>query len=395
MLPILWSINLFVLSAVVCATILFVYTAKRLEIALAALIGLALGAFFHIPATFPPTWVMIWLGWWGVGGLLTTSAAIYCTRTDRDARIRLVQNMLFPPVAAVVGSFLVAASAKLTPFTLDRYLYAADGSFGFQPGFAAQALLVRHEWLRLATGIAYINLPVLMTMLYLLLNRRNPADASRLIRVLSAVGIAGYCLYYFFPAAGSEVVLGSQFPFHPPPVASFKLEPIPVGLAPRNFMPSLHTAWCLAICWAARGLTRVWRTIVMAIVVLTLVYTLCCHYLVDMVAAVPFTLAVYAVVENRMPWNHPARRLAVGSGAACFGAWLIALRFGTSLFLISPVVIWMASAFTVVLCWYCLYAEPNAVAGTSAAGAGDLSPALSPRESSPLSGVPRESLAAR
>jgi hypothetical protein len=378
MVPILWSVNLFVLSSLVCATMLFLCAAKRREIAIAALLGVALGTIFRIPSDFLPVQVMIWLTWWGVGGFLTTTVGIYCTQTDRGSRIGLVKKMVFTPVAALIGNVLVAISAKLTPFTLDRFLYAADGSFGFQPGFACRALLLQHEWLRLAGGLAYVNLPVLMMALYLLLNRRNPAGASRAVRLLTAVGIAGYCLYYFFPAAGSEVVLGPKFPFHPPDVTSLSLEPIRVELAPRNFMPSLHTAWCLAICWSARGLAKAWRAILNVVVGFTLVYTLSCHYLVDMVAAVPFTLAVYALVESRMPWSHPARRLALCTGAACFTAWLIALRFGTALFLISPVVSWTASVLTVVLCWRCLYAEPVVSESTSGVREEDLSLALSP-----------------
>jgi hypothetical protein len=354
----LWSVNLFVLSSIICATMVFLCGAKRLEIALAALLGILLAAVFRISANLLPAQVMIWLAWWGVGGFLITTAGIYCTQNDRGRRMLLVRRMAFTPVAALLGSFLVAVTAKLTPFTLDRYLYAADGSFGFQPGFACRALLIRHEWLELAGRIAYFNLPVLAMALYLLVQRRYPADTSRVVRLLSAVGIAGYCLYYFFPAAGSEVVMGSQFPFHPPTISSLNLEPIRVELAPRNFMPSLHTAWCLAICWSARRLTRAWRMVLTAVVGITLLYTLSCHYLVDMIAAIPFTLAVYALVENRMPWSHPARRLALCAGASCFAVWLGVLRFGTHLLLVSPVVGWTAFGVTVGLCWRCLYAEP-------------------------------------
>jgi hypothetical protein len=353
------SLNLFVLSAGICVTMLFLCAAKRLEILLAALLGAILGILFRIPLNSVYIQVMIWLAWWGAGGFLITVISICLTRIDRRSRLRLVGRMAFTPVAALVGNVLVTITIKLTPFTLDRFLYAADGSFGFQAGFAGAAMLARHEWLMIPCQAAYANLPALAVALYLLVNRRNPADASRVVRLLCAVGIAGYVMYCFFPAAGSAVVLGAKFPFHPPDIASLNLEPIRLQFGPRNLMPSLHTAWCLAICWSARGLTRVWRIILAPIVALTLLYTLSRHYLVDMVVAVPFTLAVYAVVENRMPWNHPARRLALCSGAACFGAWLIALRFGTALFLVSPVVIWTASLLTLALCWHCLYAEPG------------------------------------
>jgi hypothetical protein len=374
MTPLLWSANPFILSAMICPVMVFLGAAKRSEIALAAVLGVILGNVFRIPADMLPVQVMIWFSWWSIGGLLITTAGIYCTRTGRSSRMRLMRNMALGPVAALIGNILVVVSTGLRPFTLDRYLYAADGSFGFQPGFAAGALLLRHQWLNLLCGLAYVNLPVLIMTVYLLVDRRNPADASRFIRLLTAVGLAGYCLYYFFPAAGSAVVFGSRFPFHPPDIASLSLEPVRVEPAPRNFMPSLHTAWCIVICWSARGLTRFWRTIIGVILGFTLLATLACHYFVDMIAAVPFTLAVYGLVENRLPRNHPARRLAFCAGAACFGTWLIVLRFGTALLLISPVISWTACALTAALCWSCLYREPSV--GGSASAAKEENPSL-------------------
>ncbi|HEY3826599.1 MAG TPA: phosphatase PAP2 family protein [Bryobacteraceae bacterium] len=352
------SENLFFLSALICATVVFICSAKRWEIIMAALLGLASGLIFRIPSNFLPTQVMLWLSWWGAGGFIVTTFGIYRTPAGRSSRMRLIRRMAFAPLAALLGSLFVTICAQMTPLTLDRYLYVADGSFGFQPGFACRAFLMSHEWLRLTTGFAYVNLPLLAMLLYLLVGRWNPVDATRVVRLLSAVGLIGYILYYFFPAAGAEVVLGAKFPFHPPDVASMTLAPIPVAFAPRNFMPSLHTAWCLAIYWPARQLSKIWRTILLGIVALTLVYTLSCHYLVDMIAAIPFTLAMYALVENRLPWGHSARRLALCAGAGCFAAWLFVLRFGTALLLVSPVVSWMAAALTVALCWRCLYAEP-------------------------------------
>ena len=363
MTPLFWSINLFVLSSLICATMVFLYTAKRLEIALATLLGVVLGAVFRIPTDFPPAQVMIWLAWWGVGGFLVTTAGIYRTQTDRSARMSLVQKMAFTPVAALIGNLLVTASAKLTPFTLDRYLYAADGSFGFQAGFACRQ--PGTDAPRMVTAYHAKESPTLIYRCWrwrfiFLVHRRNPTE--RFARS------SGYCQRWESPGIvfttsfhcrEQKSCSDRKFPFHPPDIASLSLEPIRVEVRLRAiFMPSLHTAWCLAICWCARGLTRTWRMILMAIVALTLLYTLSCHYLVDMVAAIPFTLAVYAVVENRMPWSDPTRRLALCAGAACFAAWLGVLRFGTALLLVSPLVSWTAFALTIALCWRCLYAEP-------------------------------------
>ena len=70
MVPVLWSVNLFVLSALICATMVFVCAAKRHEICLAAVLGVVLGVVFRIPSDFPPVQIMIWLMWWGVGGFV-------------------------------------------------------------------------------------------------------------------------------------------------------------------------------------------------------------------------------------------------------------------------------------------------------------------------------------
>ncbi len=83
-----------------------------------------------------------------------------------------------------------------------------------------------------------------------------------------------------------------------------------------------------------------------------LLQTLVFHYLVDMVVAVPFTLALYALTRTDVPWPVRQRRFGCVFGGLQVAAWMIALRWGTGLFLASPAVPWLAVLFTVVSsCW--------------------------------------------
>jgi hypothetical protein len=333
--------------------VLFLRAATLTEIVVSAVSGAALAWCFRRPVAQPYAMVMIWLAWWGTGAFLTALTGIYLNPGNRRVRLRLLRDMALGPAAALVGALLVARTVIWRPVTLDYYLYAFDGSLGFQPSFALSALLQRHDWLRTLCEIAYLNLPLSMLAAYLLAGWADPALASQAIRLFLAIAAVGYVLYCVFPAAGPVFVFGADFPLHPPSLASIPLVPVRVESGPRNCMPSLHTSWCLAILWSARSLPKVHKAMLASLVGLTLIFTLTsAHYFADMVAAIPFTLAMWALTEKRLPWSHSARIPALTAGTLTFAAWLILLRFGTAFFLISPAIGWTACALTCGLCWY-------------------------------------------
>jgi hypothetical protein len=76
-----------------------------------------------------------------------------------------------------------------------------------------------------------------------------------------------------------------------------------------------------------------------------LLYTLSAgwHYLLDMVVAAPFYVAVDAGMRGR--WKSAA---FVGNAAAVAG-WLVLIRFGTHVLLLTPVVPWLLTAGTLAL----------------------------------------------
>ena len=72
------------------------------------------------------------------------------------------------------------------------------------------------------------------------------------------------------------------------------------------------------------------------------------HYLVDIIAGIPFALCVQALVspENRgLKLAH--RAWIASSGLALTLGWMLLIRFETKWMLISPVVPWALAVFTV------------------------------------------------
>src|SRR5262245_29444843 len=72
------------------------------------------------------------------------------------------------------------------------------------------------------------------------------------------------------------------------------------------------------------------------------------HYLVDLVVAVPFALALQAVWTRGLPWNAPERLYAFMGGSLAVALWLVLLRVGAPLFRPSPALAWAAVGLTVL-----------------------------------------------
>lgn len=158
-------------------------------------------------------------------------------------------HMLFPLLWSVGSTFMLGISASLLPITLDRYLYAVDGSFGFQASFLGARLLLANPWLLHTCAVCYFNLPVAMTVMYLLLQRRaDEREANRFIQFAIYLAIAGTALYFACPAVGPGGAFNGDFPYRIPQASVI---PVSLPLAARNCMPSMHTAWILCLLWCA------------------------------------------------------------------------------------------------------------------------------------------------
>lgn len=126
---------------------------------------------------------------------------------------------------------------------------------------------------------------------------------------------------------------------HPP--AAIPLGPAPGVEWPRNCVPSVHLACALVMALAAPRRTSSSR-LAWAYAAATCVSTLVDggHYLVDLIVAVPFAVAVWLAVH---------RRWAVCAVAAvAWALWVVALR-GHMVSTAPASIVWGASALTIAL----------------------------------------------
>jgi len=287
--------------------------------------------------------VMVFLCYWGGTAFVVTLLAPFVAPRQIATRTRVLLQMAVPPLASIATALGLAFVSRLSPNTLDYYLYLADGSFGDQFGFAGGRLLARLPWLRLAAECAYINLPLALAIGYLV---QPPHARVRFLRLLLFIGVIGYGCYLLFPATGTIVLFADRFPFDPPAPASLAVFQMPDPGAPRNCMPSLHAAWGVALWWS-RPQGRWVQVSLFAYLALLLLYTLSCgHYLVDLIAAAPFALAIAALTGER----HARRGRVVAAGTALFVAWLLLVRFGTPVLMASVAVPWFCALVTLGSC---------------------------------------------
>lgn len=233
-------------------------------------------------------------------------------------------------LALTLPAFLMAIpvalwmEAGLSSHTLDFNLYAFDASLGFHPSFWMGRIVSGTPWLHGLCASAYYGLAIIFVIL------ATGAEVSfmrpNLIKAMLAAAVVGSILYFVVPAPGPVFVLPNRFPFSPPTVSRFRRTALldPPRTDPRNCMPSLHLSWALLIYLNVRW-SR-WRRICAGLlVVLTVMATMGFgqHYLIDLIVAVPFTLAVQEVSERQ--WFP-----AIINGALTI-AWLLALRFDAAL----------------------------------------------------------------
>jgi hypothetical protein len=229
-------------------------------------------------------------------------------------------------VAAVLGrwlpllAYLVAVGPLMTatlirtPLVLDPVLLRMDLSLGFSPSEAIFAWEYDLAWVRLVSTWGYPLLGLFLAAVVATLHLAGAAaHCRRCLLALTLVATGGLVCYHLFPAVGPLHAFPALFekPATTPELAahaaglrhSFVSGPdrIPGSLShPRNVMPSLHTAFtlvALAAAWSwRRGLF--WLCLPVGLVQVFTALTLCVHYAVDIIAAVPFAIACWTLADR-------------------------------------------------------------------------------------------------
>lgn len=237
--------------------------------------------------------------------------------------------------------FLTAGTTQLHSdlYVYDPHCYALDSLWGFQPSFVITKPLRSFQAVRVFMYIIYFFLSLWMMLAQVVVFKENEeAHISHWRRLVPAIFFAliacfGGLSYEFVPAVGTDVYCGSNlFPNGPwiPP----NPDPQPVQAPPifsRSTIPSLHLGWILSVYYSLYLSRSLYRHIALGLVILTAfsTFSVGSHWLLDLILACPFTVAILALCAV----DAPAKlRWLIGSSLAilfCLGVYL--LKFHTPL----------------------------------------------------------------
>lgn len=243
--------------------------------------------------------------------------------------------------ATKVADTWLDVTAIARPRVLDEYVLLADHALA-QPAWLAGRLLeaagpvfadVLH-WV-------YIELPFAAGVVAFYQLRRVTVEGwprHYLVRTFLVLGLIGPVIYVLFPLVGPNYAfgiwggnyeLGLYWPHALPPV---DMTPGPLAFdhtTPRNCMPSMHTAWALAVFIHSRRGPRWLRWGGTFWLVSTLAATLCFgyHYGVDLVAGAVLCLAVESALREPVAGRDRLRMPLVAGGGVLFAALLVCCRY--------------------------------------------------------------------
>jgi hypothetical protein len=280
----------------------------------------------------------------GIAGLIAMCARVICSR-DKDLAVEtLARSLIFVVLGIVLGTMLGAAS-DMRPFKYDHFLYSIDVRFGAAISFVVGGLF--RDWPSVARFeiVVYHSLPLAFAILYAAHIRRAKQGSVDILTMMWLNAIAGYGLYFLYPAAGPLYAFGSAFPAAPPAPAHLALQLVRLNAFP-NAMPSLHMAGVVLIWWNARH-WKVGGIVAFAFMLLTAVSAVGFgeHYFLDLLVAFPYALAIQAIATksgNRLP--------ALALGIAMTASWFLALLFAPKELAAAPVwLMWALAIATVAI----------------------------------------------
>lgn len=251
-------------------------------------------------------------------------------------------------LATKVGDVWLHITVDTQPQVLDQYVMLADHALGDPSWVMGRVLETLGPVPDAILHWVYIELPA-AAIVVAVWQLRAVAGGGRwpghyLVRTFLVLGLVGPLVYLLFPVVGPMFVygvdgnglqLGNYWPGVVPPLDRSP-EALPFdSAAPRNCMPSMHTAWALALFLHTRrnadgSLAPNWlRWGGMFWLLGTLAATLGFgyHYGVDLVAGAVLCLTVESALrEPERGWGWFRVRLVAG-GALVFGTLLLGYRY--------------------------------------------------------------------
>lgn len=328
----------------------------------------------------------------GIGlGLVSLVALGWSTARARGAATETAWGFLAAattlPGFVALSTFFLAMTSALHPTTYDAHAFLASAAFGRVLCVDLARLFAAVPFLDSVSWYVYGTLPAALAFVCALQLRSGRRPTTDTIAAFVTAGVAGYSIYLLFPVAGPVHFFGELFP-DAMPLSSMVSTSGGYLVSPvyRNCMPSLHTTWALLVWWHARPHGRWVRAAAGVFLLFTLMATLGFgyHYVIDLVVAVPFAVAVQAWCTRGSGIEH-LRRKVLAWNVSLTLAWLVLILLGTELLQWSPALPWLLTGFTL---WWSLRQERelHRVASASTEMVAD-GPRLSPEPSAQLLGL--------
>jgi predicted membrane-bound spermidine synthase len=290
----------------------------------------------------------------GLGLCAVVAVALRAWRARGETRARarlLLAVFLVPLLFTMYPQIFLQLTEALHPSTYDVMLYHFEATLGFQPSAVLALAVNAIPGMPLLLLLAYGALPLGFSVLYAAQMGLDRPPKVNLLALWVVSGLVTVMVaYHVFPATGPRDAFGDNFylamnAYERLPFEKFLVQPMP-----RNAMPSMHVGWALLMWLNACLIGNRWLRAGFALLLgLNVLATLGLghHYLIDLVVAVPFSLAFQAMFLRRLPWNHRDRLVVIGLGLSLWIGWLIALRFGIELFRGIPLLSWIAISATI------------------------------------------------
>jgi hypothetical protein len=326
------------------------------------LISALLVKVIHLPQV--PFWVLrvaASMALLGFGAAMVLGLrAIWSDSESRENALALLAPALILCIFIFGTARVLSITSGVNPQTDDAWLYAFDGSLGFQPSFFLGCILYDSLFLTRVSMLTYLSLPFAMAVVCAW---QIPVGARRnswhMLTVLLLAGVAGWLLYTIVPGTGPVYAFGRDFPWRALPYKDlhrFVLGKMTIPTTiPRNAMPSLHVGWAVLLCWNSRKFPVALRTAILVFLIFTIFATLGSgqHYLVDLVGSLPFAVAVQATASlafrDQSAANRSRLATAALGGLSLTMIWLAVVRLAVELALKSPVIPWTVMLATAAI----------------------------------------------
>jgi hypothetical protein len=275
----------------------------------------------------------------GLASLIVLVIQAFRIRTaGRRVLIRrtLTVIIIFNYIGVCLGFYLTLASA-MRPLKLDYFLSVFDYSLGCEPSFKLGKIISALPVLYWSVMMVYNSFGMWFGVVYAAHARVHEKFRFNIVRLFVANALIGYSLYFLFPAMGPKYAFPS-FPNVPTIVKTGVI----LLTGPPNAMPSLHFGGALMIFWMSHPWKWL-RVVTGSFCALTAIATLSTgeHYFVDLIVALPYALAIFALASDVAE-----KRFPMLVGAVMVLTWFGVLRYG----IVRPTLSWALVVVTMMLC---------------------------------------------